>query len=109
MFLMRTTTKDLNNFINDEIDKRAYEYINENINNIKPINLFLREKHHNKFRESIFGSRKTIYQIQLEKKINENEKVNLPKNNVNKLKLPNISYNNIHNVKKSRKNFKMFD
>ena len=99
LFLIKTSAKDLNNIINEEIDKRAYEYINENINNIKPINLFLREKHHNKFRANIFGSRKNLCQNQLEKKSNENEKVNIPKNNIQKLKLPNISYNNIHNAK----------
>ena len=108
LFLIKTSAKDLNNIINEEIDKRAYEYINENINNIKPINLFLREKHHNKFRANIFGSRKNLCQNQLEKKFNENEKVNIPKNNIQKLKLPNISYNNIHNAKKSKKNLKMY-
>ena len=108
LFLIKTSTKDLNNIINEEIDKRAYEYINENINNIKPINLFLREKQHNKFRANIFGSRKNICPNQIEQKFNENEKVNIPKNNIKKLKLPNISYNNIHNAKKSKKNLKMF-
>ena len=101
--------KNYNNMNNKEMDINAFNYINENINNIKPINLFLKNKNIIKFKSKKMNSRKDVVHIQLEKIINENEKSNKHQNHVNNFKLPNISYNNIHSLRKSKKNIKFLN
>lgn len=52
-------------------------------------------------------SQKNLAYIQIEKIINDNNKEKKCQNLVNKLKLPNISYNNIHNTRKTKRKIKM--
>ena len=84
----------------------AINYINQNINNIKPINLFLNHKKMLKFQSKKMKSRTNIEHLQLEKIINENVKCNKPKNSVSNFKLPNISDKNMNmlTIRKAKKN-----
>ena len=113
MAMAKTETKPFNlrndnNINKKEMDINALNYINEKINTIKPLNLFLKNKNTIKFKSKKMNSRTDVAHIQLEKIINENGKSNKPKNYLNNLKLPNISYNNIHTTRKSKKNMKFF-
>ena len=105
IFLSSTQTKPYNDVTN-KIDMNAYNFINENINNIKPINLFLKNKNLIRLKSKKIQSRTDIAHVQLEQIINENDKNNKPKNFVHNLKLPNISSNNIHSMRKTKKNIK---
>ena len=107
IFLTATQTKPFNDFNNNnKMDLNTFNFINENINNIKPINLFLKNKNLIKLKSKKLKSRTDIAHVQLEQIINENDRIKKPKNHVHNLKLPNISYNNIHTTRKSKKNIK---
>ena len=84
----------------------AYNFINENINNIKPISLFLKGKNLIGLKSERVQSRTGVAHVRLEQIIDENDKNNKPKNFVHNLKLPNISSNNIHSMRKTKKNIK---
>ena len=110
--LSRTTTKPFN--IRNNNDSKFFDnkyipnHINDNINNIKPINLFLKDKNNKKSHTKKMESQKNLAYIQIEKIINDNNnKEKKGQNLVNKLKLPNISYNNIHNTRKTKRKIKM--
>ena len=109
--LSRTTTKPFN--IRNNNDSKFFDnkyipnHINDNINNIKPINLFLKDKNNIKSHTKKMESQKNLAYIQMEKIINDNNKEKKCQNLVNKLKLPNISYNNIHNTRKTKRKIKM--
>ena len=109
IFLGRTSTKPFNlnpiNNINNNFNEEVVNFINNNINNIKPINLFLREKNINKLNPTKTNSRKDLAHINIENIIKENERTYRKKNTFNNLKLPNINSNsiNIYNTKKSKK------
>ena len=109
--LARTTTKPFN--IRNNNDSKFFDnkyipnHINDNINNIKPINLFLKDKNNIKSHTKKMESQKNLAYIQIEKIINDNNKEKKCQNLVNKLKLPNISYNNIHNTRKTKRKIKM--
>jgi len=107
IFLTATQTKPFNDFNNNnKMDLNTFNFINENINNIKPINLFLKNKNLIKLKSKKLKSRTDIAHVQLEQIINENDRIKKSKNHVHNLKLPNISYNNIHTTRKSKKNIK---
>ena len=112
IFLANTSTNSFklvnhNSKINNkEMNVNAMNYINQNINNIKPINLFLNHKKMLKFQSKKMKSRTNIEHLQLEKIINENVKCNKPKNSVSNFKLPNISDKNMNmlTIRKAKKN-----
>ena len=105
IFFASTQTKPFND-VNNKIDMNAYNFINENINNIKPISLFLKGKNLIGLKSERVQSRTGVAHVRLEQIIDENDKNNKPKNFVHNLKLPNISSNNIHSMRKAKKNIK---
>ena len=101
--------KNHNNMNINEIDANAINYINQNINNIKPINLFLNNNNIAKLQSKKIRSRTNIEHIQLEKIMNENVKCNKHKNSVCDVKLPNISdkNTNMYILRKAKKNINL--
>ena len=109
--LSRTTTKPFNIRNYHDYNKYNYnankniEYINSNIKNIKPINLFLKNKNSIKIKSKNESQKNLVY-IPIEKILKENSKENKDKNSYKEFKLPNISYNNIHNMRKTKRKIK---
>ena len=105
--LARTATKSFNIRKNNDLSDIANKKL-ENIKNIRPINLFLKEKN-NIQRKSKNESQKNLAYIQIEKILNENSKENKDKNLCQEFKLPNINYYNINNTRKTKKKIKMIN
>ena len=109
--LSRTTTKPFNIRNYHDYNKYNYnankniDYINSNIKNIKPINLFLKNKNSIKIKSKNESQKNLVY-IPIEKILKENSKENKDKNSYKEFKLPNISYNNIHNMRKTKRKIK---
>ena len=101
--LMRASSKNLNKINDKDIGQKTLNFINENINSIKPINLFLRDKNLAKLN---VNNGIIIPFFQLGKIIKQNTKVKKENNFVHNNKLPNINQNNIYNHRRSKRNIK---
>ena len=98
--LKNSPTKFLTAIKNNQINVKALDYINQNLNKIKPFNLFLNEKNSNNFR---IYNRFNLPDIKLGKIINKNTKSIKGKKFINKNSLPNINDNNLNNMKRIKK------
>ena len=98
--LKNSPTKFLTTIKNNQINVKALDYINQNLNKIKPFNLFLNDKNSNNFR---IYNRFNLPDIKLGKIINKNTKSIKGKIFVNKNSLPNINDNNLNNMKRIKK------
>ena len=92
----KSPTKVLTAIKNNEINIKAFDYINENMNNIKPFNLFFKDKNPNKLQ---IYNQVNLPNIKIRKIIHQNSKYIKHKKLVNKCNLPNISCNNLYNIK----------
>ena len=92
----KSSTKVLTAIKNNEINIKAFDYINENMNNIKPFNLFFKDKNPNKLQ---IYNQVNLPNIKIRKIIHQNSKYIKHKKLVNKCNLPNISCNNLYNIK----------
>ena len=95
LILVKSQTKILTSEKDKKINLKSLDYINENLNNIKPFNLFLRDKNLNQL--GIYN-RINLPNIKLGNIINKNEKSIKLKKIVNNYNLPNISSNNLFNI-----------
>jgi len=106
--LARTATKSFNIRNNYDFNDTTNKNI-DHIKNIRPINLFMKEKINVK-RKSKNESQRNLAYIQIDKILNENSKDNKDNKNLcHEFKLPNINYNNIHNARKTKKKIKMIN
>jgi hypothetical protein len=106
--LARTATKSFNIRNNYDFNDTTNKNI-DHIKNIRPINLFMKEKINVK-RKSKNESQKNLAYIQIDKILNENSKDNKDNKNLcHEFKLPNINYNNIHSARKTKKKTKMIN
>ena len=110
--IRQSSTKNLNTLLNlekekekeqdkieeenaDKAEKKCAKFELQNLNNIKPFNLFLRDKNLNQL--GIYN-RINLPNIKLGNIINKNEKSIKLKKIVNNYNLPNISGNNLYNT-----------